>query len=302
MSDQLALSIIESSDVQQMSAAIQKITQFQGIVQKTLRDGHDYGIIPGTDKPTLFKPGAEKILMLMGLTTEYELIEKVQDYDKGFFAFTVKCVISKGDIKITEGVGHANTKESRYTNRWVTEKKIPEGIDKSLLQTREKESKFKKGESYLEYLIENADGCTLANTVLKMAKKRAQVDAVLTVASLSEIFTQDFDDQDLSQNPPQNNPPKQPYQQNKGKQQTTKPDKPTKDQLDKIFAKAKEVGLDPEEIKSLLKNQYGVDKSIDLSSKQADAFYKQLEDYEATVKQSQASDEELKTAQELFPA
>ena len=27
-----------------------------------------------------------------------------------------------------------------------------------------------------------------------MAKKRAQIDAVLTVASLSEIFTQDFDD------------------------------------------------------------------------------------------------------------
>ena len=34
----------------------------------------------------------------------------------------------------------------------------------------------------------------LANTVLKMAKKRAQVDAVLTVASLSEIFTQDMED------------------------------------------------------------------------------------------------------------
>ena len=27
-----------------------------------------------------------------------------------------------------------------------------------------------------------------------MAKKRAQIDAVLTVASLSEIFTQDFDE------------------------------------------------------------------------------------------------------------
>jgi hypothetical protein len=39
---------------------------------------------------------------------------------------------------------------------------------------------------------------TIANTVLKMAKKRAMVDAVLIVASLSNIFTQDMEDFDYS--------------------------------------------------------------------------------------------------------
>ena len=47
---------------------------------------------------------------------------------------------------------------------------------------------------YFKYRIDNDDPYTLANTVLKMAKKRAQIDAVLTVASLSEIFTQDMED------------------------------------------------------------------------------------------------------------
>lgn len=157
---QTSLSIIDNVNLQQVSATMQKIAQFQAVVQKTLKKDHDYGVIPGTgSKPTLLKPGAEKILMLMGLTSEYEVIEKVQDYDRGFFAFTVKCTLSKSDIKVTEGVGHANTREKRYVSG------------------------------------RQQDAYTLANTVLKMAKKRAQVDAVLTVASLSEIFTQDLEDQ-----------------------------------------------------------------------------------------------------------
>lgn len=47
---------------------------------------------------------------------------------------------------------------------------------------------------HIKYKIENDDICSQANTILKMAKKRAQVDATLTVASLSEIFTQDIED------------------------------------------------------------------------------------------------------------
>lgn len=35
---------------------------------------------------------------------------------------------------------------------------------------------------------------SMKNTVLKMAKKRAQVDATLTIASLSNVFTQDVED------------------------------------------------------------------------------------------------------------
>jgi len=145
--------------INQVQATMQKIAQFQSVVKNTLKEGHDYGIIPGTgSKPTLLKPGAEKIIMLMGITSEYELIERIQDYETGFFAFTVRCILYRQGQKITEGLGHANTREKRYTSG------------------------------------KQQDAFTLANTVLKMAKKRAQVDATLTVASLSEIFTQDIED------------------------------------------------------------------------------------------------------------
>jgi uncharacterized protein (DUF3820 family) len=150
-----SLSIIESVDIGAVQSTLAKINQFQVVVQNTLKSNHDYGVIPGTQKPTLLKPGAEKIQMLLGVTSEYEVIERVQDYEKGFFAFTVRCIVYKNGMKITEGVGHCNTKEKKYINQ---------------------------------------DPYTLANTCLKMAKKRAQIDATLALASLSEIFTQDIED------------------------------------------------------------------------------------------------------------
>ena len=160
-----ALSIIDDVNLQQVSATMQKIAQFQAVVQQTLKQNHDFGIVPGTgSKPTLLKPGAEKILMLIGLSSEYEIVEKVQDYDKGFFAYTVRCMLTKNGQVITQGLGHCNSKEKKYTS-------------------------------------EKQDLYMLGNTCLKMAKKRAQVDATLTVAALSEVFTQDIEDMDLSGNP-----------------------------------------------------------------------------------------------------
>ena len=61
------LAIIDTVDIRQVQATMTKISQFQQVIQKTLHQGHDFGIIPGTDKTTLLKPGAEKILMMMGL-------------------------------------------------------------------------------------------------------------------------------------------------------------------------------------------------------------------------------------------
>lgn len=156
---EIGISLIDDINVQQIENTMKKITQFQGLVQRNLKQNHDFGVIPGTPKPTLLKPGAEKILMLMGITSEYELTERVQDYEKGFFAFTVKCTLSKNGTKITEGMGHCNNKEKK----WIKQ-----------------------------------DPYTVANTCLKMAKKRSQIDAVLTIASLSEIFTQDIEDMDLN--------------------------------------------------------------------------------------------------------
>lgn len=151
------ISLIVNADMKQMTEQLKSIANFQSMVQTNLVKKQDYGVIPGTGKPTLLKPGAEKILMLMGVASEYEIIEKIEDYEKGFFAYTIRCTLLKNDVKITEGLGSCNTKEKRYRNQ---------------------------------------DVFMIVNTVLKMAKKRAQVDATLTIASLSNVFTQDIEDMD----------------------------------------------------------------------------------------------------------
>jgi hypothetical protein len=166
-----AMDLVMSANIEQVSQQLQAIDNFQVVVQKTLRPEQDYGTIPGTNKPTLLKPGAEKILMLMGLTSEYEIVDKVEDYTNGFFAYTVKSSLLKNGQLITEGFGSANTKESRYR------------------PTEWSESERKK-----VWTGDYQDPYTLVNTVLKMAKKRAQVDAALTVGSLSNVFTQDVED------------------------------------------------------------------------------------------------------------
>jgi len=150
--------MIDDMSIQQVAQTMQKITQFQKVIQQTLRQNHDYGVVPGTDKPTLLKPGAEKILMMMGLQSEFEIVDSTRDFENGFFQYQVRCKLYKGDLLITEGLGSCNTKERKYA------KQDPFSID---------------------------------NTVLKMAKKRALVDAALLVASLSDVFTQDLEDMDL---------------------------------------------------------------------------------------------------------
>ncbi len=156
---QNSLSIIENVNLQVVEGTLAKITQFQQLVQSQLKQNHDYGIIQGTSKPTLLKPGAEKILMLMGLRSEFEVVDSTRDFEKGFFQYQVRCKLYKGNTLITEGLGAGNTKERKYLKQ---------------------------------------DPFTIDNTVLKMAKKRALVDATLLVASLSEVFTQDIEDIDLS--------------------------------------------------------------------------------------------------------
>ena len=184
MKDNMVVSLVNSIETTEISQTLQKIEQVQVLVQNQLKQGHDYDTIPGTSKPTLLKPGAEKILMLFGLTSEYDFLEKIEDYEKGIFAYTVKCILSKNGQKITEGLGSCNSKENKYRWRWVKEK-----IDGQVVY---KTKTNKWGQE--EYQIENDEIFSQANTILKMAKKRSQIDAVLTVASLSELFTQDLED------------------------------------------------------------------------------------------------------------
>lgn len=231
-----AIALIDSVSIQQVAATMQKISQFQKVIQQTLHANHDYGIVPGSSKPTLLKPGAEKILMMMGLRSEFEIVDSTRDFENGFFQYQVRCKLYKGDTLITEGLGACNTRERRYKNQ---------------------------------------DPYTLDNTVLKMAKKRALVDAVLLVASLSDIFTQDLED-DI-----EGTPLEQSIQQNK--QYTDQSGTISMAQAKRMFALAK----GNEEIVREVMAKYGYEHSKDIRKIDYDKICAEIE--EKTKQREEAS-------------
>jgi hypothetical protein len=114
------------------------IRAFQNVVHKTFIAGHDYGVIPGTQKPTLLKPGAEKIAKLLNLQDDYDIVEKIENWEDGFFYYLIRCRltdIASGTL-ISSGLGSCNSKESRYAYRWVASERIPPMTNKDGLESR----------------------------------------------------------------------------------------------------------------------------------------------------------------------
>lgn len=182
-----AISLIDSVDIGAIQVTMQKISSFQAVIQRSLSKDHDYGVIAGAgSKPTLLKPGGEKICMMFGLNPEYEFLEKTEDYKEMFFAYNIKCTLYRNGSPVSQGVGNCNSKESKYA--YVNSDTVPDNIDPSMCE--------KKTDRYgrTKYKIPNPKIADLVNTILKMSKKRAFIDAVLQVASLSDVFTQDLED------------------------------------------------------------------------------------------------------------
>ena len=164
--------------------------------RNVMEKGTDYDTLKGTRKPTLLKPGAEFLQKGFGMSSRITQIEKVErtDPDHPFFMYTVTlAILDRSGKFITDGAGSANTGETRYAFRWLSENRLPPGVSKESLQSRMSEGQYG---SYREYRLPSSPDeiFSLANTVLKMVKKRALVDGILGATGASRIFTQDVED------------------------------------------------------------------------------------------------------------
>ena len=139
------------------TAKVTPTTDIEEIIAKYLKLGIDYDKIPGCgQKAVLLKAGAEHLAEIMGFRTTIAVINRVEDFSQKFVLYEVQISVLNGEGKIiAEGLGSCNSKERKYL----------------------------KG-----------DFATQLNTVLKMAKKRAYVDAILSATGSSRIFTQDIDE------------------------------------------------------------------------------------------------------------
>jgi len=133
---------------------------FRELQKRVLEEGVDYGYPAGKktpgQKPSLYKSGAEKLTRLFNLTPRFEIVEAIEKDD--FVMYTFKCTLQAASGRIVgEGFGSCNSKEKRA---W------------------------------------SENPWAFQNNILKIAKKRAHIDAVLTGLGASNVFTQDLEDEE----------------------------------------------------------------------------------------------------------
>lgn len=123
----------------------------------------DFGVIPKTKKPSLYKAGAEKVCFAYGLMQRYYIESKIEQIEPTpFFFYTVRCDLVKINLEtgqeyvFTSGYGSSNTSEKRN------------GFNSAF---------------------------DAANSSLKMAQKRALVSAAISICGGSGMFTQDIEDE-----------------------------------------------------------------------------------------------------------
>ena len=152
-----------------------------------LQDGTDYSVIPGTQKPTLLKPGAEKLLMAAGLGFTIERIpEPGTDARQGV---TYRTTIRRGDDIVAQCDGYAGYDEDRFYQASAQRRIEAERRERSNAAKYQRAVNSKKWEDLPE-----EDYCAPWNSVMKMAEKRSLVGAVLNALAASGLFTQDLED------------------------------------------------------------------------------------------------------------
>lgn len=135
-----------------------------GNKQILLKRDTDFGKYGKANKPSLLKSGAEKVLMAYGVESRFILEQAVENFGDAdtppLFFYRFRCELWKGEQHITDGYGVANSNESACGRALKWD---------------------------------------LANQRIKIAKKRAMVDACLMLAQISGMFTADMEDSTLEE-------------------------------------------------------------------------------------------------------
>lgn len=154
----------------QLKTKLKQVTEKQKVIDEFIKEnfieGCDFDVAyAGAAKKTLLKPGAEKICLLFNLEAKYYKDEETlsmlpDELQKGTICYVCELIDRKSGARIGEGRGACTLDEKSTYDKY---KKV---------------------------------SVAKVNTSIKIAQKRAKVDAVLNTAGLSDRFTQDAGDTD----------------------------------------------------------------------------------------------------------
>jgi hypothetical protein len=247
--------------VETVKARIQLI---QKVMRSVMKDGTHYGKIPGAgDKRTLFKPGAELLGATFCIAPSYRT-EDLSDGDSVRYRVTCVGTHQGTGTELGQGMGEASTNEEKY--RWRNAV-CDEEFDDTPEDRRRVKWQRGNGSVYQRKQVRTTPA-DVANTVLKMACKRAQVAMAINVTGCSDMFTQDLEDlPDELRDPGDDSQHEQPRQQQKPATQAPRATsgnsgggKATEKQAKLIYARMDAAGIPENE----LLTRYGIQSLNDI--------------------------------------
>ncbi len=168
------------------------VASIHSVMKEVMLNGTHYGTISGCgNKPVLLKPGAEKILATFMLATEF-VIDDLSTPDNKYYRVTTKLIHQGSGVYMGSGIGECSSLENKYA--WRAAVCDEEFNDTPENMRRVHYKKGWQGKPAEKINQVRQDMHTLANTILKMAKKRSLIDAVMNVTACSDIFDQDVDE------------------------------------------------------------------------------------------------------------
>lgn len=264
---------------------LNRVNLHKRVQKEVMKENVHYGVIPGCgNKKTLLKPGYEVLLLAFHLGIYFD-VEDLCVVDIVRYRIKSKIInLASGQV-ICEGVGEASSEEEKY--KWKKAFCNEEYDDYDASRKRLKWKKvYKTGEFYQEKQI-RTNPADIANTILKMSKKRCGVDGTITATGCSDTYTQDEGDDENGDS--QTKPPMSPPQSKSSKAKQTTNGMATKPQLGKLHALIN--GIMDDETPETVKHRY----VADLIGKENIESYKDLTIGEASEAISKLMEESKKT-------
>jgi len=178
------------NDVQTADEIKAQVNRIQQVMQAVMKNNTHYGVIPGTHKPTLYKAGSEVLLSTFRISVEPE-IDDLSTGDEIRYRIRAVGRHQTTSIVVGIGVGECSSSEEKYKWRDVV---CDEEFNDTAEDRRRMKYQRQRGGGFTRRYQVRIEPADIANTVLKMAKKRAQIDMTLTALAASDIFTQDVED------------------------------------------------------------------------------------------------------------
>jgi len=246
------------------------------VMEAVMKPGEHYGTFPGGKKPSLWKAGAEALQSTFGIVPTYEWDDRSNPPE--FFRYIVKCRgLSPNGVPLGEGMGECSTLEDKQNWRDVYLSEEFETAAETHRRVKYTRNRDKAGNPIVRRQVRQWAPDN-ANTVLKIAKKRAFVDMILGVTGASDMFTQDLEDvpavdagEEAKPAPAAGIPMAFVMQQPEGISRHMKPAL-----ILEFVDLCQRKGLTPEVVVDTLRKGYGVESVDSLNADQLDAICKKL--------------------------